>query len=170
MMTTTIAPTLQSIKAFPIQGFKTRTTNAAEGQPATAKIGPLWGQFFATMGAGKISVAPTDSSFYGVYSQYESDAHGAFDVTAAVASLGQSHGEVINDQLVSFTIACGDYLVFRTNGAMPDAVIQAWQYVWAYFAAPREDFERCFVTDFEQYIGADEVAVHIGVKRLLVKG
>jgi predicted transcriptional regulator YdeE len=169
-MTTTIVPTLQLLAAFPVQGFKTRTTNAAEGQPATAKIGPLWGQFFATMGAGKISVAPNDSSIYGVYSHYESDAHGAFDVTAAVASFGQSHDEAINDQLVSFTIAGGDYLVFRTRGAMPDAVIQAWQHIWAYFAAPREDFVRCFVTDFEQYIGADEVAVHIGVKRLLVKG
>jgi hypothetical protein len=40
-MTTTTLPTLQSIEVFPIQGFKTRTTNAAEGQSATAKIGPL---------------------------------------------------------------------------------------------------------------------------------
>lgn len=169
-MTSTTLPTLESITSFPVKGFKTRTTNAAEGQPATAKIGALWGQFFATMGEGKIKVAPHDSSIYGVYSQYESDANGAFDVTAAVAILSQSHDEVVNDQQVSFTIAGGDYLVFRTKGAMPDAVIQAWQHIWAYFAAPREDFARCFVSDFEQYIGADEVAVHIGVKRLLAKG
>jgi predicted transcriptional regulator YdeE len=167
-MSTTIEPTFQSINAFPVQGFKTRTTNAAEGHPATAKIGPLWGEFFAVLGSGKIKSAPHDSSIYGVYSHYESDAQGAFDVTAALASLGQSHDEVIEDQLVSLTIASGDYLVFRTKGAMPDAVIQAWQLIWAYFAAPRVDFARCFVTDFEQYIGANEVAIHIGVKRLPV--
>jgi hypothetical protein len=56
MMPATIVPTFESLAAFPIQGFKICTTNAAKGQPATSKIGPLWGQFFVTMGAGKIKV------------------------------------------------------------------------------------------------------------------
>jgi predicted transcriptional regulator YdeE len=168
-MTTTIKPTLETVDSFSVHGFKTRTTNGAEGQAASAKIGPLWGQFFATLSAGKIGVAPTDPSIYGVYSQYESDALGAFDVTAAVANRGQPHDEVIKNQLVTLSVASGDYLVFRNKGAMPDAVIQVWKDIWAYFEAPREDFARCFKTDFEQYIGADEVSVHIGVNCLIAK-
>jgi predicted transcriptional regulator YdeE len=128
-MTTTIKPTLETVESFSVHGFKTRTTNAAEGQAASAK----------------------------------------FDVTAAVASRGQTHDEAIKDQLVPLSVASGDYLVFRNKGAMPDAVIQVWKDIWAYFEAPRQDFARCFKTDFEQYIGADEVAVHIGVKRLIAK-
>jgi hypothetical protein len=55
MMTTTIA-TLQSIEAFPIQGFKTRTTNAAEGSLQPQKLArreasslPQWAHRLADM-------------------------------------------------------------------------------------------------------------------------
>lgn len=40
--------------------------------------------------------------------------------------------------------------------------IQAEQH----FCQPRTDVERVNATDFEQYIGADELAVHIGVHQL----
>ncbi len=58
----------------------------------------------------------------------------------------------------------GEYLVFPAKGAMPQAVIEAWGRVWQHFAAPRSDWQRCYATDFEQYVSADEVAVCIGVK------
>jgi hypothetical protein len=49
---------------------------------------------------------------------------------------------------------------------MPQAVIDAWVQVWQHFGQPRKDVERVYATDFEQYVGADEVAVHIGIRPL----
>jgi predicted transcriptional regulator YdeE len=148
---------IKTIEAFSVTGFQARTTNAAEQNPQTAKIGGLWQQFF-----GSALFAPT-AGVVGVYSNYESDAMGAFDVTAGVTT---STEKPANTQTVQ--IQAGQYLVFRGKGAMPQAVIDAWVQIWQHFGQPRTDVERVYRTDFEQYIGADEVAVHIGVRRLPV--
>jgi predicted transcriptional regulator YdeE len=146
---------IKTIEAFSVTGFQARTTNAAEQSPQTGKIGGLWQQFFRSA-----LFAPT-SGVVGVYSNYESDAMGAFDVTAGAVS---STAKPANTQTVQ--IQAGQYLVFRGKGAMPQAVIDAWVQVWQHFSQPRSDFERVYATDFEQYVGADEVAVHIGVRAL----
>jgi predicted transcriptional regulator YdeE len=146
---------IKTIEAFSVTGFQARTTNAAEQNPQTGKIGGLWQQFF-----GSALFAPT-AGVVGVYSNYESDAMGAFDVTAGALS---STEKPANTQTVQ--IQAGQYLVFRGKGAMPQAVIDAWVQIWQHFGQPRTDVERVYRTDFEQYIGADEVAVHIGVRRL----
>jgi predicted transcriptional regulator YdeE len=146
---------IKTIEAFIVTGFQARTTNAAEQNPQTGKIGGLWQQFF-----GSPLFAPT-AGVVGVYSNYESDAMGAFDVTAGAVS---STAKPANTQSVQ--IQAGQYLVFRGKGAMPQAVIDAWMQIWQHFGQPRTDVERLYQTDFEQYMGADEVAVHIGVRRL----
>jgi predicted transcriptional regulator YdeE len=75
----------QQIDAFTVAGLRVRTTNAAEHQPQSAKIGPMWGRFFSEEQAESIPGKIPGSAIYGVYSAYESDASGAFDVTAGVA-------------------------------------------------------------------------------------
>jgi predicted transcriptional regulator YdeE len=148
---------IKTIEAFSVTGFQARTTNAAEQNPQTAKIGGLWQQFF-----GSPLFQPT-AGVVGVYSNYESDAMGSFDVTAGVPSSSLSLGvEPANTQTVQ--IQAGQYLVFRGKGAMPQAVIDAWVQIWQHFAQPRTDVARAYRTDFEQYLGADEVAIHIGVR------
>jgi predicted transcriptional regulator YdeE len=150
---------INTIEAFSVTGFQARTTNAAEQNPQTRKIGGLWQHFF-----GSSLFQPT-AGVVGVYSNYESDAMGAFDVTAGVSSSSLSSGAApANTQTVQ--IQAGEYLVFRGKGAMPQAVIDAWLQIWQHFGQPRTDMARVYRTDFEQYIGADEVAVHIGVRRL----
>jgi predicted transcriptional regulator YdeE len=149
----------KTIDAFSVTGFQARTTNAAEQNPHTGKIGGLWQQFF-----GSSLFQPT-AGVVGVYSNYESDAFGAFDVTAGVPSEAIASGTApANTQTVQ--IQAGQYLVFRGKGAMPQAVIDAWIQVWQHFGLPRTDVARVYATDFEQYIAADEVAVHIGVRQL----
>jgi predicted transcriptional regulator YdeE len=101
----------------------------------------------------------------GVYSQYESDAMGAFDVMAGVPSEAIASGAApSNTQTVQ--IQAGQYLVFRGKGAMPQAVMDACGQIWQHFGQPRTDVARVYRTDFEQYTGADEVAIHIGVRQL----
>jgi predicted transcriptional regulator YdeE len=150
---------IKTIEAFSVTGFQARTTNAAEQNPQTGKIGGLWQQFF-----GSALFQPTVGGV-GVYSQYESDAMGAFDVMAGAPSDAIGSGTTpTNTQTVQ--IQAGQYLVFRGKGAMPQAVIDAWGQIWQHFSQPRTDMARVYRTDFEQYIGADEVAIHIGLRSL----
>jgi predicted transcriptional regulator YdeE len=146
-------PELKTTAAFTVTGLNARTTNAAEQHQSTASIGPLWQRFYTSPLLGK-------GAIYGVYSQYESDMNGAFDVTAGIDQALSGEG------LHTLQIQAGDYLVFRSKGAMPQAVIDGWMQIWQHFANPRDDVQRCYGTDFEHYLGADEVAIHIGVTRL----
>ena len=61
------------------QGLSVRTTNQQELNPVTAKLGTLWLSFYQNI----FSKLPAGSAAYGIYHNYESDAHGAFDVTAS---------------------------------------------------------------------------------------
>src|SRR5471032_151655 len=75
------------VDGFSVSGLRVRTRNIAEQDAATAKIGPMWGQFYSEGLTGRIAAQQPESPIYGVYSSYESDATGEFDVTAGVAVL-----------------------------------------------------------------------------------
>ena len=137
-----------------IAGITIRTTNAAEFNPATGKIAGLWGRF---MSEGLFNTLPgklTTSPVYGVYSNYESDYMGAFDVTAGVAT---------STPAGSLTLQEGEYLVFSATGPMPQTVLQTWGVVWQHFQS-NPDIKRSYATDFEAYRGTDTVEIHIGVQ------
>lgn len=93
-----------------------------------------------------------DPRNFGVYSGYESDARGAFDVTAGVAV---TQGATVD-------VEAGDYLVFPAEGPVPLSVLGAWQRVWQYFEAHPE-IQRLYRTDFEAYSSPTKAAVYIGV-------
>lgn len=150
---TTIVPQRQRLDAFAVAGLTVRTTNREESHPGTSRIGPLWGRFFGERVYDSTPGRTADMRLYGVYSAYESDAHGPFDLTAGVAVAGRP-GAV--------QIEAGDYLVFHGQGEMPQMVLAVWQSVWQYFEQHPE-VERRYLSDFEAYSGPDQVAVHIGV-------
>ena len=148
-------PTRQTLASpIAIAGIRVRTTNAAEFNPVTGKIAGLWGRFFSE---GLFETLPgklPDSPVYGVYSGYESDHMGAFDVTAGVA---------VTKLYSQLTLQAGDYLVFSATGPMPQTVLQTWGVVWQYFQSS-PDVKRSYATDFETYLSADQVAIYIGVQ------
>lgn len=139
--------------AFRVSGLTIRTTNREESDPATARIGKLWGRFFGEETYASTPERTSDARIFSLYSAYESDAHGAFDVTAGVAVSG---GEG------SLAVEAGDYLVFNGQGEMPQMVIATWERIWQYFEAHPE-IARRYRSDFEAYEGPDKVAIHIGV-------
>ncbi|MCU0117587.1 GyrI-like domain-containing protein [Pseudomonas sp. B2M1-30] len=147
----------QHVDPFTVSGLRVRTTNAAEHNAETAKIGPMWGRFFAEGLAQVIPGKLTESPVYGVYSAYESDASGAFDVTAGVAVTDPS------TDFETIRIESGDYLVFSASGAMPDTVISTWGYIWNHFQT-NPHLQRRFATDFEAYTGPESVSIYIGVR------
>jgi len=146
-------PSRQHHDAFTVTGHTVRTTNREESDPATARIGGLWGRFFSDPALQGLPQRSDHAHNYGVYSNYESDANGAFDVTAGVA--------VARDGPVK--VEAGDYLVWSGNGPMPQAVLGAWQRIWDYFDA-HPDVVRRYVSDFEAYTSPTDVKVWIGVE------
>lgn len=146
-------PIRQHVDAFRVSGLTVRTTNREESVPATARLGALWGRFFGEETYASTPNRTADMRIFGVYSAYESDAHGPFDVTAGV---------VVTNGEGSIPIEAGDYLVFTGQGEMPHMVIATWQHIWQYFEA-HPDVARSYRSDFEAYEGPDKVAIHIGV-------
>ena len=137
-----------------IAGISVRTTNAAEFNPATGKIAGVWGRFFSEGLFDKLPGKLATSPIYGVYSNYESDYMGAFDVTAGVATT-QPEGPL--------ALQAGTYLVFSATGPMPQTVLQTWGVVWQYFQS-NPAMKRSYATDYEAYLGTDTVEIHIGVQ------
>lgn len=141
-----------------ITGISARTTNLLELSPLSARIAGLWGRFFADGLAEKLP-GRVDAYVYGVYSGYETDYLGPFDVLAGVAAPAPNGP----GDWQSVAIKPGDYLVFTGHGAMPQTVVQTWGAIWRYFQG-HPDLVRSYQTDFEVYRGPQEVAIHIGLK------
>lgn len=120
--------------------------------PQTAKIGQMWGKWFSTIAL----TLPQDTKVYGIYTNYESDAFGAFDVIVG--------SEVENSELEKVTLAEGNYLCFKAKGELPQAVIDTWGEIWAYFADKNCKEKRAFTADYELYLGESEAEIYIGVE------
>lgn len=62
----------------------------------------------------------------------------------------------------SIAVGGGRYLVFEAKGPMPQVIIETW--AGGSFFERSKEFKRAFSTDFEEYRGSDEVAIHIAVE------
>lgn len=162
-MTTSAAPHALHIPAFSVTGITLRTCNSDEANPAIARLGGLWNRFFSQSWALQLPGRGDDGRLFGVYSAYESDERGAFDVTAGVAVPPVPADAPAVPGAHRVEIEAGEYLVFEGEGEMPQMVIDTWIRIWRYFAEHGQPVRRRFGTDFEAYEGPDRVAIHIGV-------
>jgi predicted transcriptional regulator YdeE len=138
-----------------ITGLAVRTSNARERDPRTAVLPGLWARFAATR-PDEDSGLP--AAVFSVYTEYESDVHGAYSVV-----LGREAGSPTSAEH-TVHVPAGRYAVFTSTGEMPAAVLAGWQQVWAYFAHPGAP-ARAYTTDFEHYDPAQPstVRIHIAV-------
>jgi predicted transcriptional regulator YdeE len=148
---------------FTVLGVRARTTNAAEADPATARIPALWGAYLGAGGAAGIPGADPAAATFSVYTAYDSDHRGAYDVVVGAAVRDDTSGD---GTLARVTVPGGRYLVFTETGAMPGAVIAAWQRVWRHFEA-HVSVRRAYTADFELHDPRrpDTVAVYVAVDR-----
>lgn len=147
---------VEQIEGFDLVGLSTRTKNANEADSSTAKIAPLWDKFGAEA-APKLRGTP---KVYGVYTNYESDHTGLFDVYACSDMLSTE----MSEDFTSVRIEPGKYLIFTAQGEMPQVAIDLWGEVWGYFSAPDCPQQRAYTTDFEHYVGSNEVQIAISIK------
>ncbi len=135
-------------------GLKVRTSNMNEMSGKGAKIAGLWQQFYTDIAP---NLTPS-SKVYGVYTHYESDVTGEFDVFACTDQ------QVTSPETEQTTLATGNYLRFSAKGAMPQTVIDVWGQVWQYFSNEQCPHIRAYKTDFEFYKSSEEVEVFISVE------
>lgn len=144
------------MNGFDVSGFIIRTNNADEITTSTAKIRDLWVRFYE-------NAAPNlneESKVFGLYTNYESDFTGAFDVIACSDTLSP---ELLPDS-VQVTVASGKYVTFSATGEMPQVVIELWGDVWRFFGSESCPYKRAYTTDFEYYKSASEVEISIAIK------
>lgn len=150
------------LEPFFVAGITARTCNADEMNPQTAKIPLLWGVFYADAVANDIVNQTPNSPIYGVYHRYESDASGAYSLTAGVSVVGTAL-TVEDENIETIAIAGGSYLIFTAPSDAVEDIIQTWQAIWTYFAQHPE-LKRAYHTDFEAYLGAHQLRIYIGLE------
>ena len=148
---------VEEIEEKLIYGISTRTKNANEMNPETAKIGAIWQKFDST-----VEVNYKDGEkVYGVYYNFESDANGEFDVLAGY--------ETLNDKLDTVKIQKGKYLVFNkvfdetNDNTRIQAIIETWGKIWEYFSNEKSQYTRIYKTDFEHYKDQNEIEIYISI-------
>ena len=143
-----------------IAGIATRTTNAAESNPAIARIPSLWGRFMGERWAQQLEALGGFGPTIAVYSGYESDVTGSYQLLLGrqidtATAVGPAEQVVV--------AAPGSYLVFACAGPLPQAVIDGWQAVWAFFERPGAP-ARAYTYDFEIYPDEGPVEIWVAVE------
>ncbi|HXG97905.1 MAG TPA: GyrI-like domain-containing protein [Gemmatimonadales bacterium] len=153
-------PELRRSRPRHVAGLAARTTNAAEANPATGKIPQLWGQFRNDKWFDRLAQAGAVGPPIGVYSAYESDVSGSYQILVGREVRTPSP---LSPPLQIVSVPEGRYLVFRRSGPLPQVVIDGWQEAWEYFA--RSDAPaRAYTFDFEINLDATSVEIWVAVR------
>lgn len=148
-----------------LTGVSVRTTNAEEMGP-NGRLSKLWETYFQSNMSEQKGIN-NSHLIYALYTDYESDATGAYTVVIG-HEVGDESG--ITDMNYDRAVApASKYLVFTTKkGPVYEVVAQAWGNIWAYF---KESVEaRTFTGDFELYDAANfdptdaEVQIYIAIE------
>jgi len=155
---------VEIIESFEIAGFSVRTKNSNEMDTATSKIDRLWVKFGAEAGP----LLSEKSEVYGIYTNYESDFAGEYDVIVGSDTLV----DCVLSGIIPVQVQAGKYLVFSANGEIKSACVELWKEVWGYFNSENCEYERAYITDFESYtncksdadIYTSDVDIYIAIK------
>jgi len=143
------------VKKLMLLGISTRTNNVNEKDKETHKIAPLWEKYDEENIYSKTLNKANNTSFYGLYSNYESDVNGDYDATVAV--------EVTKSKNNAMVIENKKYLVFTKQGELPEICSELWEEIWDYFANNSE-YERAYTIDFEKYSKENLIDIYISIK------
>ena len=135
-------------------GLRTRASNNPDDGAVGQSIQDMWTQFWND------HHSIVKGNVYGVYTNYESDHTGAYDVYASTEVPVDTE---LPDGLFEISSPSGRYLKFHNKGTMPKVVQDTWQQIWDYFDAPDAPYKRAFEVDFEEYPSDKEVSVYVSV-------
>jgi len=148
-----------------LAGVVTRTTNAEE-MGANGRLPQLWETYFARNISAQSDIVDPHL-IYALYTDYESDANGAY--TVLVGHEVDSNVIQTETDLTVAVVPESAYIEFSTRkGPVFEVVAEAWGEIWEYFKSSPE--KRSYTGDFELYDsrGLDsenaEVKIFIAVK------
>ncbi len=128
-----------------LAGVSVRTTNAEELGP-NGQLSKLWDTYFQSNMASQTGIN-NPHLIYALYTDYESDASGAYTVLIGHEA---NDDAVLAENYDRWVIPESKYLVFTTKkGPVYEVVAQTWGDIWAYFEESEE--VRTFTGDFELY-------------------
>lgn len=128
-------------------GITARTSNAAEFNPDTTKIGATMQKFFGGL-QNNILNRKNPGKVFAVYTNYESDANGEYTYF-----LGEevTSFDNMDKEFEALTIPAQTYAKFTSDpGQMPSVVIDMWQKIWN-MDSESLGGERAYIADFEIY-------------------
>ena len=157
MAVTHSTPKVSALSRCHVAGLGTRTTNADEMQPSKARIPGLWGEFTTQNWAERLGQAGGFGPAIAVYSAYESDVSGSYQILIGRELAGSSS---VAPPLQVVDIPPGEYLVFTCSGPLPGAVIEGWRAVWAFFERPDAP-RRAYTADFEKYVEPERIEIWV---------
>lgn len=152
-------PQSRQSSAKRVAGLALRTDNAAEAGP-NGKIPGLWSRFRSEDWFGQLETLGAFGPPLGVYSAYESDVNGSFQLLAGREIKSSAK---IPAPLQVVSVPAGKYLVFESSGPLPQSVIKGWQAVWAHFERPGAE-TRAYTCDFEIYPNDHTVEIWVSVR------
>lgn len=145
------------LKEKTVVGIGTRTKNS---DPDMGKqIGGLWQDFFMK-GIFQSIQGKVNEKSIGLYTNYENDVHGEYDVLVGCETTGNP---VLTEEAKTYKIPAGKYGKFIVHGDMQKAVGEFWMKLW------EMDLDRAYTADFEEYQpGGDmenaEIHMYISLK------
>jgi len=143
-----------------VAGLALRTDNATEAQPEAGRIPGLWQRFRSEDWFDRLGKLGASGPPIGVYSAYESDASGSFQIIAGREVEANASAD---PPLAIVSIPAGMYSIFQSNGSLPGSVIRGWREVWAYFERPDAP-KRAYTYDVEVYPDAETVEIWVAVE------
>ncbi|HEX4004097.1 MAG TPA: GyrI-like domain-containing protein [Candidatus Acidoferrales bacterium] len=160
-----MTPRIVEQAEFTVIGISARTTNASE-MSGKGVIGPVWGRF---MKENLLSMIPNkvDSSVLAVYTDYESDANGAYTF---ILGAKVNSADDVPSGMIARKIPAARYAVFTSEkGPVAKVVPETWAHIWG-LPKSAPGGSRAYRADFEVYDqrAADpensEVDVYVGIK------
>jgi predicted transcriptional regulator YdeE len=138
-------------------GLTARTKNSAPDMVTV--IGSLWTHFYQD-GIYDSIHEKINNKALGIYSDYESDANGEYDITVACAV---SRPDKLPPNTVIKTIPAGKYAKFILQGNLHQIIAAFWQELWTM------NLDRTYICDFEEYQEVTDVEnatiyVYIGIR------
>lgn len=128
-----------------VAGLTARTSNNDENM--TKVIGGLWQQFYTDKIYNSIMHKKNNCSI-GLYSNYETDVNGKYDVTVCCEV---SDAENLPVGVEVKTIPAGKYAKFIVRGHVQKAVAEFWAKLWSM------NLDRRYGYDFEEYQGDSDM-------------
>ena len=138
---------------LPARRFAGLTTRVEPNNPYV--ISALWDRVRTDTTVPRITGCVNNGAMVAVYTEYESDYTGAYTILVGYEVTAEAE---VPAGVRVIEVPPQKYAVILAQGKQPQAVIEAWQWVWA------SSLDRVYTADFDEYLGQEDVRLHVAIR------